>query len=43
MQNLQSLDTLSIYIDKFNQKIENKIHTNKIKICSIKKPVLDTG
>lgn len=41
MQNLQSLDTL--YIDKFNQKIENKIHTNKIKICSKKKPVLDTG
>ena len=32
-----------IYIDKFNQRIRNKIDTNKMKIYSKKKPVLDTG
>ena len=32
-----------IYIDKFNQRIRNKIDTNKMKIYGKKKPVLDTG
>ncbi len=42
----KSLDTLYIYIyisTKFNQRIRNKIDTNKIKIYSKKKPVIDTG
>ena len=45
MKNLQSLDTLYIYIyiDKFNEKIKEKSHKNKKKIYSKYKPVLDTG
>ncbi len=41
MQSRKSLDTL--YIDRFNQRIKNKKHRNKIKIYSKKKPVIDTG
>ncbi len=43
MQISKSLDTLYIYIDIFNQRIKNKIHINKMKIYSKKKPVIDTG
>ena len=45
MQISKSLDTLYIYIyiDRFNQRIKNKKHRNKIKIYSKKKPVIDTG
>ncbi len=45
---MQSLKALIYYIyiyisTKFNERIKNKIDTNKIKIYSKKKPVIDTG
>ena len=45
MQTLKALIHYTyIYIStKFNQRIKNKIHKNKIKIYSKKKPVIDTG